>query len=118
MCDKVLKTFVPSNIQPSQFVTFLWDNNDINPESLSGVSMHCTNGIIIQLPNSSSDLYQSVQDSTPVRRSEPKSRNRKRSFQVIYNNLEPDIKKRENPRPMTSTVSPYLKKVSSRVLEN
>ena len=58
MCDKVLKTFVPSNIQPSQFVTFVWDNNDINPESLSGVSMHCTNGIIIQLPTSSSDLYQ------------------------------------------------------------
>ena len=66
MCDKALKTFVPSSIQPSQFVTFVWDNNDINPESLSGVSMHCTNGIIIQLPNSSSDLYQSVPDSTPV----------------------------------------------------
>ena len=99
MCDKVLNTFVLSNIQPSQFVTFVWDNNDINPESLSGVSMHCTtNGIIIQLPNSSSDLYQSVPDSTPVRRSEPKSRNRKISFQAIYNNLEPYyIKKHENP---------------------
>ena len=96
MCYKVLKTFVPSYIQPSQFVTFVWDNNDINPESLSGVSMHCTNGIIIQLPNSSSDLYQSVPDSTPVRRSEPKSHNRKRSFQAVYNDLEPYyIKKRD-----------------------
>ena len=89
MCDMVLKTFVPSNIQPSQFVTFVWDNNDINPESLSGVSMHCTNGIITQLPISSSDLYPPVPDITPVRRSEPKSRIRKRSFQAIYNDLEP-----------------------------
>ena len=72
--------------------------------------MHCINGIIIQLPNSPSDLYQSLPDSTPVRRSKPKSRNRKRSFQAIYNDLEPYyIKKRENPRPITSTVSPYQK---------
>ena len=89
MCDMVLKTFVPSNIQPSQFVTFVWDNNDINPESLSGVSMHCTNGIIIQLPTSSSDLYQHVPDIIYVRRSEPTSRIMKRSFQAIYNDLEP-----------------------------
>ena len=55
--------------------------------------MHCTNGIIIQLPNSSSDFYQSVPYNTPVRRSEPKSRNRKRSFQAIYNDLNHIISK-------------------------
>lgn len=34
-----------------RFVTFVWDNNDINPDTLSGESMHCTNGIIIQETN-------------------------------------------------------------------
>ena len=33
----------------SRFVTFIWDNNDINPETLTGVSMHCTNGIMFQI---------------------------------------------------------------------
>ena len=26
----------------------MWDNDDVNPESISGETMHCTNGIIIQ----------------------------------------------------------------------
>jgi hypothetical protein len=43
------RSFTPAVIQPSTFVTFVWDNNDINPESLRGISMHCTNGIIVQL---------------------------------------------------------------------
>ncbi len=47
--QKILKTLVPSIIQPSRFVTFVWDNNDVNPESLTGVNMHCTNGIMVQL---------------------------------------------------------------------
>ena len=46
---QLARNFVPSIIQPSKFVTFIWDNNDINPESLSGISMHCTNGIIVQM---------------------------------------------------------------------
>ena len=41
--------FVPSNINPSMFATFCWDNNDINEETLSGAgTTHCTNGIVIQ----------------------------------------------------------------------
>ena len=46
--EQLLRTFIPATIQPGHFVTFVWDNNDINPESLKGISMHCTNGIIIQ----------------------------------------------------------------------
>ena len=38
----------PAAVRPSSFVTFVWDNNDINPESLRGISMHRTNGIVIQ----------------------------------------------------------------------
>ena len=52
---QVHRSFTPANIQPSIFVTFIWDNNDINPESLEGKIMHCTNGIIIQLSSSGSD---------------------------------------------------------------
>ena len=41
---------VPTNVQPSTSVTFVYDNCNHNPETLSGVSMHCTNSIIIQPP--------------------------------------------------------------------
>ena len=41
--------YVPSVMQPSVPVTFVWDNGDHNPESVYGVSLHCTNGIMIQL---------------------------------------------------------------------
>lgn len=47
--NQLVKSYCPSLIQPSLFVTFVWDNNDINPESLTGKVMHCTNGIIMQL---------------------------------------------------------------------
>ena len=33
----------------SRFVTFIWDNNDINLETLTDVSMHCTNGTMVQI---------------------------------------------------------------------
>ena len=46
------RSFTPSIMQPSAFVKFIWDNNDINPESLKGTTMHCTNGIIVQLSSS------------------------------------------------------------------
>ena len=46
--DQIHRSFSPAIIQPSRFVTFVWDNNDINPESLKGLSLHCTNGIVIQ----------------------------------------------------------------------
>ena len=41
-------TFLPCFLL-SRFVAFIWDNNDINPETLTGVSMHCTNGIMFQI---------------------------------------------------------------------
>ena len=34
---------------PSVFVTFVWENNVVNPESIFGKTMHCTNDIIIQI---------------------------------------------------------------------
>ena len=46
--NQQLKSYTPSSVQPSQFLTFVWDNNDINPESLNGKNMHVTNDIIVQ----------------------------------------------------------------------
>ena len=49
------QSFVPNNVQPSSFVTFAYDNCDYNPETLSGVSLHVTNSIIIQLSSKSEE---------------------------------------------------------------
>ncbi len=59
--DQIHKSFTYSIIQPFQFITFVWDNNDINPESLKGLSFHCTNGIIIQL---SADTFNQPEQSS------------------------------------------------------
>ena len=41
--------FIPSNIDPTLYVTFCWDNNDILEETASGLgTTHCTNGIVVQ----------------------------------------------------------------------
>ena len=52
--------FVPNNVQPSSFVTFVYNNCDHNPETLSGASLHVTNGIIIQLLSKTEESEQSV----------------------------------------------------------
>ena len=40
---------IPTNITKSSFVSFSWDNNDINEETLTGCgTTHGTNGIVIQ----------------------------------------------------------------------
>ena len=43
-----LQNYVPNNVQPSSFVTFVYDNCDLKPETINAEVMHCTNGIIIQ----------------------------------------------------------------------
>ena len=43
-----LQDYVPNNVQPSSFVTFVYDNCDLKPETINAEVMHCTNGIIIQ----------------------------------------------------------------------
>ena len=42
------ENFIPSNINPSSFVSFVADNGDHNPESLNGKSLQCTNMIMLQ----------------------------------------------------------------------
>ena len=42
------RNFVPNNIQPGLIITFVYDNVNHNLESIRGLTMHATNGIIIQ----------------------------------------------------------------------
>lgn len=58
MHNQLVRTYVPPRVLPSTFVTFVYDNCDHNPESLSGTSMHVTNGIIIQLSNQPRSINQ------------------------------------------------------------
>ena len=45
---QLVREYVPPAVQPSTFLTFVYDNCDHKPETLRGATMHCTNGIIIQ----------------------------------------------------------------------
>ena len=42
--------YIPKKIEKENSITYIYDNCDHNPETLSGVRMHCTNGIMIQHP--------------------------------------------------------------------
>ena len=94
--DQIHRSFTPSIIQPSQFVTFVWDN-DINPESLKGLSLHCTNGIIIQ--------SSTVSLNAPQLPSAPSS------------TTTTQVKKRRSFQPMLTEIAPYMqiKRMSTEV---
>ena len=44
----ITPTYVPNNIRPEEFITYLYDNGDINVESVYGRSYHSTNTNAIQ----------------------------------------------------------------------
>ena len=85
--DQLHRSFTPSIIQPSHFVTFVWDNNDINPESLKGLTLHCTNGIIIQ----SSTAHLNAPEQPSPTRIEATTKRKPRSFQPMHNEIAPYI---------------------------
>ena len=88
MKNKNLRSFVPSQVQQFRFVSFIWDNNDVNPESLKGKSMHVTNGIIVQLAEEGDVSFAST--------SRRECAGRKRSFQAIEISLPSYISKKRN----------------------
>ena len=95
--NQSVRSYCPASVQPSVFVTFVWDNNDINPETLTGVSMHCTNGIIVQLSQHSQENRREVR-----RQISDTSHERKRSFKALPNMLDFYVsKKREDPKHLT-----------------
>ena len=76
---------LPNNIRPEAFVTFVYDNRDINVESVYGRSYHCTNAIAIQ--QKSNDRPEQNAASATVT-----SNYRRRSFKTIINPFEPAVK--------------------------
>ena len=79
----------------SRFVTFIWDNNDINPETLTGVSMHCTNGIMVQIYNNREATSISKRDRDITR---------KRPFSYLPNTMTYYVsKKRVDPSDLVQT---------------
>ena len=84
-----LQNYVPNNVQPSSFVTFVYDNCDHNPETINGEVMHCTNGIIIQ---------RTPKQANHISICRRKSMQKRRSFKPIAKNIAPYIqsKNRKN----------------------
>ena len=76
------------------FVTFIWDNDDINPESLRGQSLHCTNGIVLKLSRVALNLPEP--NSTATSLPNPKEKLKKYQEQTIKMPTYIQIK-RQNP---------------------
>ena len=41
IANVITPAYVPNNIRPEEFITYLYDNSDINVESVYGRSYHC-----------------------------------------------------------------------------
>ena len=81
-----LQNYVPNNVQPSSFVTFVFDNCDHNLETINGEVMHCTNGIIIQrTPKQANHI--SICSTKPMQK--------RRSFKPIAKNIAPYIQPKD-----------------------
>ena len=106
------QAFVPNNVQSSIFVTFVYDNCDHNPESLTGISMHCTNGIIIQRPAVAIELTQTHAPELNV--GVPR---RRRSFAAVTTELAPYYQPAERSHPAVyNEIEQYQRKISENDL--
>ena len=76
---------LPNNIRPEEFVKFVYDNGDINIESICRRSYHCTNAIATQ-QNPNDRPEQTAAPATVT------SNYRRRSFEPIINPIEPAFK--------------------------
>ena len=83
-----MQSYLPNNIQPSTFVMFIYDNCDHNPESITGVSMHCTNGIIVKRQSPESEFL--TTNATAIVTSN------RRSFKPVTHELAPYYQSRDN----------------------
>ena len=81
-----LRNYVPYNVQPSSFVTFVYDNCDHNSETINGEVKHCTNGIIIQRTPKQA-IHISICSTKPMQK--------RRSFKPIAKNIAPYIQPKD-----------------------
>ena len=81
-----LQNYVPKKVQPSSFVTFVYDNCDHNPKTINGEVMHCTNAMIIQrTPKQANHI--SICSTKPIQK--------RRSFEPIAKNIAPYIQPKD-----------------------
>ena len=112
--DQLHRSFTPSIIQLSHFVTFVWDNNDINPESLKAHTLHCTNGIVIQ--SSTAHLNLLEQRLVPTTTLVDATKRRPRSLQPMHNEIAPYIQVKRKCTEVQTDVELNLYKEGSPVL--
>ena len=86
--------YIPREIQPEKFVTYVYDNCDHNLESLNGLTMHCTNGIMIQR-NVNSHVPEVIQEAPTA----TSNQNTRRSFKPINMAVAPYYAPRDRPNP-------------------
>ena len=62
------RAYVPTGVQPSTFATSVFDNFDHNSETFLEISIHCTNGIIIEMKKQNPQLPMHInrQNTTPI----------------------------------------------------
>ena len=65
---QISRVYIPTGVQPSTFVTFVFDVSDDNLETLSGIYIHCTNGIIIQRKKQNPQLpmHINIKNTAPI----------------------------------------------------
>ena len=89
---------IPSNIRPGLPVTFVYDNCDHNAESIYNVTVHGTNGIVIQMNNNNN--RNSINQNIPPTRSTTNVQSIKRcSFKPVLQEVQPFIKPKQRPNP-------------------
>ena len=96
--NQTTRTYVPNNIQPGTLVTFVYDNCDHNAESIYNVTLHGTNGIVIQLKSVAQNVV--TENVLPVSNTLPLKK--RRSFKPVIQELQPFMKpkQRTNPLPL------------------
>ena len=93
---KCICSFVPNIVRPSTFVTFVYDNCDHNSKTLSGIFLHCTNGIMTQKPTLDGIVQGCLQQQ-----STDTFRKRKRYFKWIDEDETNHIPIQKKITPMT-----------------
>ena len=92
------RRYVPNNIQPGLPVTFVYDNCDHNAESIYNVTVHGTNGIVIQMKNNNN--INSNNQNIPSTRSTTNTQSiKRRSFKPVLQEVQPFIKPKQHPNP-------------------
>ena len=93
--------YVPNNIQSGLPVTFVYDNCDHNAESIYNVTVHETNGIVIQMKSNNNRDFNN-QNIPPTRSTTNVQSIEHRSFKPVLQEVWPFIKpkQRTNPKPI------------------